>query len=334
MTRNTTSRGPAIEQLETRRLLAITIDPAGVVHATGTGGNDVIRIDPVGGQYRVTVNDEVQTFGSINGFALDGLAGNDWLLDTIPYKPGPNYLSRTMTGGDGNDNFWEVTPGDNAATISGGAGDDTVYHGRAIYHIRFDGGPGRDTLRSATSHRMHVDLENYPTVEDAFLENGSLTGNALANRLVITGDDVFHSSIWGNGGNDSLEIVAGGGQLDGGDGNDSLVGSSARETLDGGAGNDTLRANGGDDTLYGRAGFDLLDAGAGDDHLFGFGDGAVDTLLGGAGYDRASRDAGDSVSAIEEFVSQGAVYVSGGVQIGRAHVLTPVTVKSRMPSSA
>lgn len=134
--------------------------------------------------------------------------------------------------------------------------------------------------------------------------NDSLKGlDDQSNSLYgLGGDDTLEGGnlndlLYGGTGNDLLLGREGQNHLFGEDGNDYLSGRSGDDSLDGGLGHDTLYGgNGGNDTLIGGLGDDelsvgsglgnrnLLDGGEGNDTLYGNA-GSDDTLLGGDGND-------------------------------------------------
>jgi Ca2+-binding RTX toxin-like protein len=66
--------------------------------------------------------------------------------------------------------------------------------------------------------------------------------------------DALDGSLYGEGGNDTLNGGSLNDYLSGGDGNDTLKGNAGQDVLDGGAGNDTLNGGAGDDIYLFRLG--------------------------------------------------------------------------------
>jgi hypothetical protein len=108
--------------------------------------------------------------------------------------------------------------------------------------------------------------------ENADTVNGSCLGKS--SRLLFNG----------LGGNDEVNVLCSGSQVDvgpgedvarvsgslaGGAGNDDLTGGALGDTIDGGDGRDRIRGVGGDDTLRGGSGRDLLTPGLGNDLVEG-----------------------------------------------------------------
>src|SRR5688500_7489622 len=163
MNRTEALRGAAIEALELRRLLSVTIDSAGVVRGVGTSGADVLRIEqPSETAIRVTVNAQTATFDTedVTAILLQGLGGNDAFEErlfpdsTIPV---------THEGGDGNDDFDVYRTN----TVRGGAGNDQVDVILPDGNIpaEYDGGSGVDGISIGLNH--FLDLNRFPTVENA-----------------------------------------------------------------------------------------------------------------------------------------------------------------------
>jgi Ca2+-binding RTX toxin-like protein len=298
-----------LEQLESRRLLAVTADfTAGTLTVTGdanpnavfigrNSSNQIvvrsgdaiiktvanadvtaIKVSLLGGNDRLEIARNVEKPSTISGGE-----GNDLLIggggkDLINGDLGNDQLrggfgTDVLNGNDGND---ILDGGEQADVMSGGGGIDTVtYAGRP--------GPVRVTL-------------------DNVANDGGIGAPATATRPAIPpeGD---------NAKNDIERIV-------GGNGNDRLVGTDANNTISGGGGNDVIDARGGNDVVEGGSGNDVIYGGAGDDRLYGgpggdrlygqdgndslYGrDGVKDLLDGGGGEDRAQRDPIDDVVSVE-----------------------------------
>lgn len=121
--------------------------------------------------------------------------------------------------------FDDLLVGDEQAnTIRGGAGNDTLDGGAGTVADKLDGGSGTDT----------VSYDNATAGVALSLGGGGTAGDA-------TGDEYT-----------SIENAVGS-SFD-----DSIEGNSADNLLYGGDGNDTLSGAGGNDTLYGEAGDDVL----------------------------------------------------------------------------
>ncbi|NCO04215.1 MAG: S8 family serine peptidase [Alphaproteobacteria bacterium] len=160
---------------------------------------------------------------------------------------------------------------------------------------RVDTGAGNDTINITTSNVVAFNSNNVDTwtINTGLGDDSVVIGGTLTNMF---------STIYLGAGNDDIDINnQGNDRVYGEDGDDIINLGNGADVGEGGAGQDTLRGEAGDDilrggadndTLYGDAGFDLLEGGAGDDTLYGgdqsdtlFGDDGNDRLEGGAGND-------------------------------------------------
>jgi Ca2+-binding RTX toxin-like protein len=197
----------------------------------GGAGNDRLIDDEQGGA-AVGGND-----------VLDGGEGDDilqsWYGDDVLHGgAGDDRLSSfyghdDLYGDEGNDwlssGFEFEGQGIADTRLIGGLGDDTYWiDGLGDVVVEEDGG-GLDTVASFISY----------TLPD-FVENLTLWGTVGI----------------GNGLNNVMKILPGGGSLEGLGGDDDLSGYVGDDTLDGGAGNDQLFGDVGNDRLIGGAGND------------------------------------------------------------------------------
>ena len=171
--------------------------------------------------------------------------------------------------------------GAEAATISGGAGDDVIelLVGSGTFEISGDG--GEDLLRITA---LQTDGEAL------FLDMGTgvLTfGDAAAGTA--TGFETAY--ITGSALGDTLQL---------GDGHDVVQEAKNRDS-----GDDDFSGGGGDDWLYGGKGLDILNGEAGEDFLFG-GNGA-DVIRGGAGADTMAGGAAEDVFVFAKTADSGTV---------------------------
>jgi Ca2+-binding RTX toxin-like protein len=157
----------------------------------------------------------------------------------------------------------------NADSLVGGAGNDTIYGQDDADTI--EGGTGNDVL-------------------DGGIDNDLILGGTGDDSLVGGhGDD----NLFGEDGNDTLSGGDGNDNVDGDEGDDTLAGDAGNDTLVGDGGADVLDGGTGNDQLYGGTGNDTLTAGEGADALFGAddedtfvidaGNGLGDTIVGGEG---------------------------------------------------
>jgi Ca2+-binding RTX toxin-like protein len=211
--------------------------------------------------------------------------------------------------GPGNDT---LTVADNVlstATVSGGAGDDTLHGGNECDTFTADdgadsytGGNPNNPLLYPFSCTDRVDYGARSTPVAVTLDGVANDGapgehDAVARDInqIVGGsaNDVLDASgadrsvvISGSDGDDTLTGGASADALSGGRGNDVLAGAGGNDGLDGGDGSDQLAGGAGDDDLSGGDGDDRLDGGEGDDSLTeiadGHGGGAADPTINGA----------------------------------------------------
>ena len=234
---------------------------------------------------------------SLSGFEgaqLTGGAGNN-RIDASKFA-----FSTTLSGGAGDDSLFGgaksgvLNGEDGNDTLVGGAGNDTV-----------DGGVGNDLVTATSNNNVTVTFAEIQggralgTDSYTNIENLQLTGGSAANKFDVTafaGNTTLmglggNDTLIGGGGNDSIAGGTGNDSLMGGDGGDSISGDAGNDVVKGGLGNDTLTGNDGKDTLNGGVGNDQLDGGLGDDALSGFL--GNDMLVGGAGKDSLVGGDGD-----------------------------------------
>ncbi|MBX7456784.1 hypothetical protein K3152_00845 [Qipengyuania sp. 1NDH17] len=153
--------------------------------------------------------------------------------------------------GNSSDNV--ITAGDQADSLDGFEGDDTL-----------DGGDNYDLASySLAAAGVTVDLNLQGAAQD--------TGGGGFDTLV--GIEAIEGSIFADtliGDDETTYIYAG-------DSADALYGNGGTDTLNGEGGNDIIEGGAGNDDLLGEAGWDTLDGGEGDD-----------TIDGGNGTDTAS----------------------------------------------
>jgi len=194
----------------------------------------------------------------------------------------------------------------NAATLTLGAGDDTIILADATNFSAdvINGGGGTNTLR--------VDAGNLSAPNDVDLVNiASITLNGSGQALTLT-SQTENFTITGSSGNDTIT---------GGAGNDSITGGAGDDTINGGAGNDTINGGAGDDTINGGAGNDTIDGGAGNDTIIG-GLG-VDVMAGGTGDDVFLYTATGETGTISGIAFSAAVPANGQVlNVSGADVIT------------
>lgn len=220
----------------------------------------------------------------------------------VPADPDPNNDRDFVDGGSGDDS---ITTGDDADTILGGTGNDTIDGGLDDDHIEGNdghdeitagegsdtvlGGDGDDTIYGGINNPA----ANIPDPSDPELDNGddSLVGGK--------GDDL----IFGEDDNDTLEGGIGNDTLDGGIDDDTLIGGAGADSMTGGADRDTFII-----TSVSDANGDIADGGTGGDD--------VDTLdLSGLGpfvkVGETTDADGDSTSGTINFLDSPGGSVTG-----------------------
>lgn len=152
---------------------------------------------------------------------------------------------------------------------NGGTGSDRLISttdrqyqlkGEHIY-ARLRGGPGNDHFRASELSEVHGETGNdtiqyygVPTADDQ--PNGKIFGDDGNDRIEITGgwNDLDQIVVSGGNGNDFVEGRA----AEGGAGNDTVIGTLFYDVLFGGPGDDVIYGGGSSDRLYGEEGNDTL----------------------------------------------------------------------------
>lgn len=144
--------------------------------------------------------------GNTGANVLTGLAGNDNLVGGAG--------NDTLDGGADNDT---LNGGTGADSMTGGAGNDIYVVGEAADKIIEVAAGGTDTVQSAISFTLGVDVENLTLLGTAAI-NG--VGNASANTIV---GNTAANTLLGGAGNDILNGGTGTDSLSGGVGNDTYI---------------------------------------------------------------------------------------------------------------
>jgi Ca2+-binding RTX toxin-like protein len=307
---------PAQVNPENAALNANAVDPKALVKrdhpasVTQNGGNltvvgdsrrdNVITLDPVGTQVRVTLNGQQTFYNNVTQITVIGGKGDDDISNNTS-------VNSLLLGGAGSDTILSGAGND---TIDSGPGRDVVYDLLGTNTITSTDGGGDRVFTNAQSSASvspndrlvtfftpnrtpgsgTVSLENkvlYITPTNA---GTSVVLNESGGKLVLTYD-------FGNGpvtqtfGRHDVEYIA----YFGGTGNDLFVnntridevayGSAGNDTLVGGMGDFSLmKGSGGNDTLTGRARRNDLSGNAG-----------ADTLVSQGGHTTFRTDSADSV---------------------------------------
>ncbi len=293
--------------------------------ATSSTGNAVFsEIENVyGGAGNDTINASVSTTSHI----FDTAAGDDSVVsgsgnDTISGGAGAD----TLDGGAGND---IVNGGTGNDILTGGAGNDSLYGGDDVDYFYggagdvVDGGEGgndNDTLNLIGVSSITYGGGNNEAGTVNFTAGGAMTfanieklvinggPNGVVDGLAsgevmnagytdlqgdqIDGADGDPDTIYGNGGNDTINASNGNDLVYGGTGDDSIFGNAGSDTLYGDDGNDFIEDYEGASTVYGGAGNDTIYTGDLNDQIYGGNDADLiyansgnDTIDGGAGHD-------------------------------------------------
>ncbi|WP_454713916.1 cadherin domain-containing protein [Caulobacter segnis] len=243
--------------------------------------------------------------GGFTGVTIAGSSGNDEMDFRTVLTTG----GMTISGGAGNDTIWGTNDVD---ILKGDAGNDTIY-GQAG-NDQIDGGIGADNLFGGDGDDTFlVGVDTTVGVTDSFDGGaGTDTIQATANNVAIGVASMNGVEVFSSGGFTGVTVVGGTGAddmnftgksfvgaivINGLAGNDTITGGATGETIRGGDGADTVNGMGGDDTLYGDAGIDVLNGGDGNDILDGGAD--ADIVNGGAGDDVLVISTGSSIDALD-----------------------------------
>ena len=259
-------------------------------------GNDILT----GGQGADTLS------GGAGDDLMSGNADNDLMFgdagdDDVFGGSGDDQ----MKGGEGAD---ELFGENNNDYVEGGAGDDVV-----------DGGAGNDNLIGGSTDEAAGNIDGNDNIfggtgDDLILGDNGRIGDVVS-FTGGAGNDVINAgsgfdTVFGQGGNDTINAGANHDVVTAGDGNDTVHGDGGNDTVLGNAGADSIFGDAGDDTLeagtendfvYGGIGRDLVKGQEGNDYMEG--NAGIDTLLGGTGHDSilgGSSGADDLAAGLDE----------------------------------
>ncbi|MFM9938726.1 MAG: calcium-binding protein [Hyphomicrobiaceae bacterium] len=195
-----------------------------------------------------------------------------------------------------------------ADTLSGGGGDDTIY---GEFTDTIDGGDGHDLLYATNDYAWHIDLGATHIewmsagwgndIIDASSQIAGVEDYASGGDDMLTGS-AFDDSLWGGVGNDVIV---------GGDGNDILVGGEWADSLSGGDGNDMIHADSTDLSIDGGAGWDALYMDDNANAVVDLGASHIEWISAGAGNDII--DALTQAVAVAVCGNDGADVITGSV---------------------
>lgn len=243
-----------------------------VFETPGEGHDTVIAA----ADYALAAGSAVEVLQAVGGIQPLSLTGN--LLPTL------------IIGNAGNNH---LNDGGGAATLQGGAGDDTYIVGNSSTLVLEGAGQGHDTVLTSVSYALN-DASEIETITARETAPISLSGNNLDNIVtgniaanVLSGLD-GNDTVYGDGGNDLMDGGLGDDALYAGQGDDIVYGQAGADRLYGDVGNDRLFGGDGNDLIYGGTGNNSLDGGAGNDIVYGSID--KDTIQGGTGNDHLYGD--------------------------------------------
>lgn len=194
---------------------------------TGDAGDDAL-IDRQGENTLIggTGNDLIISHGTIN--SIDGGDGNDTVqLNYYSTVPGTNDYweppfrdrreeAATITGGLGDDSIQAYRVG--ALSVNGGGGTDTIFADEYEY-ATIHGGGGNDQITASFGWARHYISTQSTWLagddgDDALTASASagldtavtLSGGAGSDRLLVNGDAIRQASLDGGDGNDVLEV--------------------------------------------------------------------------------------------------------------------------------
>ena len=224
----------------------------------GKGGDDTID----GGEQDDTIEggDGSDSIGGGDGNDLiyggGPRTGPDEIIDDASFPapapdPDPNNDRDTLSGGAGDDTIFG---GDDDDVISGGSGDDSLDGG--IDDDSITGGSGNDTIFGGQGDdTINAGVQNadfrpdlgypglYESDEDPNDDRDFVDGG-LGDDLITTGDD--DDTIYGGAGDDTIDAGFDRDLVYGDDGDDLIVAGEGSDTVFGGAGNDTIYGGIGD----------------------------------------------------------------------------------------
>ncbi|HYC44888.1 MAG TPA: calcium-binding protein [Burkholderiales bacterium] len=303
---------------------------AGADAMSGGSGDDTYLVDNLGDTITEGLNEGLDLVKSsviftlapnVENLTLTGAAAINGTGNAAANLLVGNSAPNALIGGAGNDT---LDGGAGVDRMSGGAGDDTYVVDVAGDVVDEIPNEGVDTIRTALTYTLAVNLENLVLTGSA---DALGTGNAADN--VITGNAAANS-LRGAAGNDTLNGGGGADFMLGGPGDDTYVVSEDTDTVteQSGEGVDVVRSGVSYElpdhvehlTLTGSAAIDaygnalanVLAGNSGKNTLHGRG--GADTMAGGAGDDTYVVDSNDDVvieaqSAGDDHVTASTGYV-------------------------
>lgn len=255
-------------------------------------GNDVLKLLSKTGEtfnavsiYGNAGTDEITTATAITGSLIQGGGGGDAITANT------SITEVTVRGGSESDTI-NARAGGIKSIINGNKNNDLIIVGGNFNNSSIYGGDGVDEIRLQGGIIENTDI------------NGDKGDDVISDQAVgISLDFRGTSSIYGNDGNDTIDLAAttsivkvqGGAGLDtitGGTGNDILKGGTEDDRVTGGAGNDSIEGNLGVDILIGGTGNDTITGGL-----------AADSLTGGANADQFVFTSGLTIDTVTDLIA-------------------------------
>jgi hypothetical protein len=244
---------------------------------TGDALDNQITVRVVAGDAtRIEVLDGAAVVGSFvratfTTISVDGAGGNDTIL--VSRANGAFTEAATLMGGAGNDT---ITSGNTNDALLGGDDTDTLIWNPGEGSDVIEGGNGTDTLvfNGSNANEVFAETANGVRVRldrdiGAIAMDIGTTENLTLNML--GGDDSFTGT-----GNLAALIIT---TVNGGDGNDTILGTNGVDTLRGDAGNDFIDGQQGNDQQFGGADNDTIQWDPGDGSDLVEGEAGVDKLV-------------------------------------------------------
>ncbi|QOV89121.1 M10 family metallopeptidase C-terminal domain-containing protein [Humisphaera borealis] len=291
-----------LESLESRRLMSVSLSPAGLLTVMGKDDADHANGDTIsayvsGLSLKVNDNGVISTFllSKVKNIAVYLRAGEDTVtIDPSVKIPclldsGPStFHGDILRGGGGNDTLLLRS---SLGEAYGGAGNDSLQNFGVESSLY--GEAGNDTLiskQSRASESFYDGGTGVDTLDYSSATIDMLLRNGLAGGYSSVGGPLFRLGI--------TDGVQGMENLFAGSGNDYIYGNASNNILKGNAGNDYIEGGDGNDTIYGGSGEDAMFGQNGNDTFYSK-DGIKDFLAGGSGTDKANKDAIDIVNSVE-----------------------------------
>lgn len=182
-----------------------------------------------------------------------------------------------------------------AATVNGGAGNDTLLGGAGNDALYGDSGNdevlgrgGNDVLSGGEGQDLLIGGDGSDRIYGGS-ENDYILGGDGNDRIYPgfgndevrgeSGDDLVVDKY----GDNTIDAGSGHDRVFGGNGNDIILAGSGNDTVFGAGGSDQILGESGNDRIYAQSGKDVVDGGSGADRIYGGAD--DDVLRGGSGAD-------------------------------------------------